>query len=132
METLQVKSRSRVEFLDITDRIRDVISKDGVTKGFAIVYVPHTTAGVTINEAADPAVVEDIKEKLNKLVPYDDSYRHAEGNSDAHIKASLMGASIQLIISNGAPVLGTWQGVFFCEFDGPRTRKIHVEVAPTR
>ena len=93
-------------------------------------YVTHTTAGITINEAADPAVVEDIMGKLSRLDPPGDGYRHMEGNSDAHIKASLMGSSVTLIVSGGSPILGTWQGVFFCEFDGPRNRPVQVKVIP--
>jgi secondary thiamine-phosphate synthase enzyme len=128
METFQVKSNGRVQFLDITSRVRDTISASGVRDGLAIVFVPHTTAGVTINEAADPSVAQDIQEKLGKLVPHSDSYRHAEGNSDAHIKASIMGSSVTIIIADGKPILGTWQGVFFCEFDGPRSRKVFVRI----
>jgi secondary thiamine-phosphate synthase enzyme len=128
MEALQVKSNGRIQFVDITSRVRDTISKSGVQDGFAVIFVPHTTAGVTINEAADPAVAEDIKDRLAKLVPHSDSYRHREGNSDAHIKATLVGSSVHVIISDGAPVLGTWQGIFFCEFDGPRSRKIFVQI----
>lgn len=128
METLQVRSGSRIEFLDITAQVRKVIAGSGIQAGMALVYVPHTTAGVTINEAADPSVVEDITAQLTQLVPYKSSYKHAEGNSDAHIKTSLIGSSVHLIVSNGAPLLGTWQGIFFCEFDGPRTRKVHVQV----
>jgi secondary thiamine-phosphate synthase enzyme len=128
METFQVKSNGRVQFLDITSRVRDTISASGVRDGLAIVFVPHTTAGVTINEAADPSVAQDIQEKLGKLVPHSDSYRHAEGNSDAHIKASIMGSSVTIIIADGKPVLGTWQGVFFCEFDGPRSRKVFIRI----
>jgi secondary thiamine-phosphate synthase enzyme len=123
-----VKSNGRVQFLDITSRVRDTITASGVQDGLAIVFVPHTTAGVTINEAADPSVAEDIKDKLGKLVPHADSYRHAEGNSDAHIKASIVGSSVTIIIADGKPVLGTWQGVFFCEFDGPRSRKVYVRI----
>ncbi|WP_041287256.1 secondary thiamine-phosphate synthase enzyme YjbQ [Desulfomonile tiedjei] len=128
METFEVKSNGRVQFLDITSRVRDTISASGVQDGLAIVFVPHTTAGVTINEAADPSVAQDIQEKLGKLVPHSDSYRHAEGNSDAHIKASIVGSSVTIIIADGKPVLGTWQGVFFCEFDGPRSRKVFVRI----
>jgi secondary thiamine-phosphate synthase enzyme len=128
METLQVRSSSRVQFLDITSLVREVISRSGVRDGMVVVYVPHTTAGITINEAADPAVVQDIAEALSKLVPYRASYRHSEGNSDAHIKTSMMGSSVHLILSAAEPVLGTWQGIFFCEFDGPRTRKVNVSV----
>lgn len=128
METLQVRSGSRIQFLDITAQVREVIAGSGIQAGMAVVYVPHTTAGVTINEAADPSVVEDITAQLSQLIPYKASYKHVEGNSDAHIKASLVGSSVHLIVSRGAPLLGTWQGIFFCEFDGPRTRKVHVKV----
>lgn len=132
METLDVRSRSRVEFLDITSKVRDVISRSGVRDGIAVVYVPHTTAAVTINESADPAVAKDIMNKLSELVPENGSYRHTEGNSDAHIKSTIVGNSVNLIISQGSPVFGTWQGVFFCEFDGPRNRKVIVQVVPTK
>jgi len=128
METIQVKSSSRIQFLDITSVVRETLARSGVKNGIAVVYVPHTTAGVTINEAADPSVVTDIISKLSQLVPAHDNYRHSEGNSDAHIKASLMGSSVNLIISGGAPLLGTWQGIFFCEFDGPRTRKVIISI----
>jgi len=128
MQTLQVRTDSRNQFLDITSRVRDVIGKSGVQDGIALVFVPHTTAGVTINEAADPSVVKDILAKLAQLIPADDHYRHAEGNSDAHIKTSLVGSSVHIIVSSGVPVLGTWQGIFFCEFDGPRTRKVLIDV----
>ena len=128
METIQVKTGSRVEFVEITSNVREAVAKSGVKDGTAIVYVPHTTAGVTINEAADPSVVEDILTTLSQLVPVRASYKHLEGNSDAHVKASLMGSSINLILAGGSLSLGTWQGVFFCEFDGPRTRRVHVKV----
>jgi len=128
METMQVKTGSRVEFVEITSNVREAVAKSGVKDGTAIVYVPHTTAGVTINEAADPSVVEDILTTLSQLVPVRASYKHLEGNSDAHIKASLMGSSVHLILAGGSLSLGTWQGVFFCEFDGPRTRRVHVKV----
>jgi secondary thiamine-phosphate synthase enzyme len=128
METLQVKTGSRIQFVDVTSRVREAISKSGVLEGIALVYVPHTTAAITINEAADPSVVEDIREKLSKLAPHKDSYRHSEGNSDAHIKTSLVGSSVHVIVSGGSPLLGTWQGIFFCEFDGPRTRKVYVKM----
>ncbi|MBI4961812.1 MAG: YjbQ family protein [Desulfomonile tiedjei] len=130
METLQVKTGSRTQFMDVTSRVKEAIAKSGVSEGIAVVYVAHTTAAITINEAADPSVVEDIQQKLSQLVPYKDAYRHMEGNSDAHIKTSMMGSSVHLIISGGSPVLGTWQGIFFCEFDGPRTRNIHIKVVP--
>ena len=130
METIKVKTTSRIEFVEITSQVRDTIARSGIKDGLAIVYVPHTTAGVTINEAADPAVVQDINSKLSSLVPHQANYRHTEGNADAHIKASLMGSSAQVIISRGAPVLGTWQGIFFCEFDGPRARQVHIKIIP--
>jgi secondary thiamine-phosphate synthase enzyme len=128
METIRVKSGSRMELIDITAEVQEVISNSGVKEGTAMVFVSHTTAGITINESADPAVAHDIVSKLAELIPHKGGYRHMEGNSDAHIKASLMGSSINLIISGGAPALGTWQGVFFCEFDGPRSRKVLVKV----
>jgi secondary thiamine-phosphate synthase enzyme len=130
VETVQVKTSSRVQFVDITSRIREAIAKSNVSEGIAVVFVSHTTAGITINEAADPAVVTDINSKLSQLIPYNDSYLHMEGNSDAHIKSTLVGSSVTVIVSHGAPVLGTWQGIFFCEFDGPRTRKVIVKVVP--
>ncbi len=130
METIQVKTGSRIHFADITSRVQEVISKSGVKEGIAVVYVPHTTAGLTINEAADPAVAQDIIGKLSQLVPIHNSYRHAEGNSDAHIKATLVGSSVHLIVSAGSAALGTWQGIFLCEFDGPRTRKVFIKVQP--
>jgi len=128
MDTLSVQSRTRIEFVDITDQIKRLVAKNGVREGSALIFVPHTTAGITINEAADPSVVVDINEALSKLVPHRGSYRHSEGNSDAHIKSSLVGSSVHVIVSAGAVVLGTWQGIFFCEFDGPRSRKVHVEI----
>ncbi len=130
METMQVKTSSRIQFVDITSRVRDLVARSTIREGIVLVYVPHTTAGVTINEAADPSVVEDIQTALSQLVPYDASYRHMEGNSDAHIKATLVGSSGHLIISRGALSLGTWHGLFFCEFDGPRSRTVYVQVVP--
>jgi len=132
MDTLRVQSGARIEFVNITDQIKRIVAQSGVREGSALVFVPHTTAGITINEAADPSVVQDINEALSKLVPYRGSYRHSEGNSDAHIKSSLVGSSVHVIISAGAVVLGTWQGIFFCEFDGPRSRKVHVEIVGKR
>jgi secondary thiamine-phosphate synthase enzyme len=113
METIQVKTSARTQFVDITSRVKEAISRTGIREGLAVVYVPHTTAGVTINEAADPSVAEDIQDKLAELIPFRGLYKHSEGNSDAHIKTSLMGNSAHLIVSGGALVLGTWQGVFF-------------------
>lgn len=128
MYTLEVGTSSRNQFVDITSTVRDVVSKSGTLDGTAIIYCPHTTAGLTINEAADPSVAHDMINKLSEIIPYQGSYRHAEGNSDAHIKASLMGSSVHVIVDQGAPVLGTWQGIFLCEFDGPRRRKVFIKV----
>jgi len=124
-----VRTGSTVEFVDITDRIRDLIRKSKVTEGICTVFVPHTTAAVTINENADPDVVRDMIMELEKIVPASDNYTHAEGNSAAHIKSSLMGVSETLLVDDGRPVLGTWQGIYFCEFDGPRNRKVYVKIS---
>ena len=126
METISVRTHSRTEFVDITDRIRRVVAASGVDEGICLVHVPHTTAGVTVNENADPAVVRDILKELNKIVPFEDDYAHAEGNSAAHLKSSMMGCSCAFPISGGAPALGTWQAVYFCEFDCPRSRSVWV------
>jgi secondary thiamine-phosphate synthase enzyme len=131
MTTITIDSRQRVELLDITAQVRAAVSGSGVTTGLAVVYTPHTTAAVTINENADPDVARDMVMALNRLVPFDDHYRHAEGNSAAHVKSTLVGASETLIVQAGAPVLGTWQGVYFCEFDGPRRRQVHIQVLGT-
>jgi len=124
-----VRTGSTVEFVDITDRVRDIISRSKVTEGMCTVFVPHTTAAVTINENADPDVVRDMIMELEKIVPASDNYSHAEGNSAAHIKSSLMGVSETLLVDDGRPVLGTWQGIYFCEFDGPRNRKVYVKIS---
>lgn len=129
METFEVRTAQRDQFVDITERVRQAVRGAGLTSGVVIVYVPHTTAGVTINENADPDVVHDMLLTLRKLIPKDlPGYRHAEGNSDSHVKASLMGASTQVLVEEGELVLGTWQGIYFCEFDGPRNRTVHVQV----
>lgn len=127
-KTINVKTRSRTEFVDITSDVKIIVNESGVKSGACYVYVPHTTAGVTINEGADPAVVKDILTTLNKLIPHKDNYQHMEGNSDSHIKASLMGPSQSIIIEGGKLLLGTWQAIFFCEFDGARSRKVMVKV----
>jgi secondary thiamine-phosphate synthase enzyme len=114
--------------VDITSSIQKEISKSGVKEGVCIIYVPHTTAGMTINEGADPAVCDDIMAKLNELVPPNAGYRHREGNADSHIKASLLGSSVSVLVENGSLVLGTWQKIFFCEFDGPRSRRVYLKV----
>ena len=125
--SISVKTRSRIDMVDITASVQKELSKASVDDGFCVVYVPHTTAGVTINEGADPAVCHDITTKLNEMVPPDAGYRHMEGNSDSHIKASIMGSSVTVMIENNRLVLGTWQKIFFCEFDGPRNRKAYVK-----
>jgi len=129
MLTLTLKTSQREELADVTSLIEGVVRDSGVTSGMAICFVPHTTAGITINETADPDVRRDIIYKLGKEIPSQDGYHHAEGNSDAHIKASFMGSSLQVLIENGRLVLGRWQGIYFCEFDGPRTRQLMVKVA---
>jgi secondary thiamine-phosphate synthase enzyme len=125
---IAVKSRKRSEMIDITALVQQEVIRSGVRDGLCAVYVPHTTAGVTINEGADPSVCDDILNKLKRLVPQDEGYRHIEGNSDSHIKASLIGSSVTVIIENSSLNLGTWQKIFFCEFDGPRSRKINVKI----
>ncbi|MGA2519019.1 MAG: secondary thiamine-phosphate synthase enzyme YjbQ [Thermodesulfobacteriota bacterium] len=117
--------------MDITRSVHEAVRKMGVEDGVCIVFIPHTTAAVTINENADPSVVHDIVMELNKIIPFNDQYRHSEGNSPAHIKASLVGCSEIVFVESGELVLGTWQGIFFCEFDGPRNRKVHVKVVKT-
>jgi secondary thiamine-phosphate synthase enzyme len=131
MQTFQVRTSAQTEFIDITRSVQDAVKKTGVEDGICIIFIPHTTAGVTINENADPSVVQDIVMELNKIVPFKDQYRHLEGNSPAHIKASLVGCSQIVFVESGKLVLGTWQGIFFCEFDGPRSRQVHIKVMKT-
>ena len=126
--TLTVKSKSRTQLIDITSDIRKAVRFSGVLEGLCMVYVPHTTAAITINESADPSVAIDIMMVLNEVIPWKADYRHLEGNSPAHIKSTLVGASEVVAIENGSLVLGTWQGIFFCEFDGPRTRSVHMRL----
>jgi len=128
MKTLHVKSHKQVEMVEITGEVRSAILEHGVSEGLALVFTPHTTAAITINENADPDVCRDIVMAINKIVPMQDGYRHLEGNSAAHLKSSLFGASETLIISGGKIILGTWQGIYLCEFDGPRQRSVHVQV----
>lgn len=128
-KTLTVETSKRCQMIDITDRVADLLRNGDVENGLVVCYVPHTTAGLTIQENADPDVVHDILHRLEVLVPHDDpKFRHAEGNSDAHIKASLMGSSVTVPVRGSALVLGTWQAIYFCEFDGPRSRKLHVQL----
>jgi secondary thiamine-phosphate synthase enzyme len=128
MVTVQVKSSRRREMIDVTGLIARAVAEAGVESGVAVAFVPHTTAGITINENADPDVQRDLLSHLEKLVPERGSWRHSEGNSDAHVQASIIGSSVAIIVENGRLVLGTWQAVFFCEFDGPRSRKLVVKV----
>ncbi len=128
MHEFTVETKSREQMIDITSRVREAVEKSGVKDGIAVCFVPHTTAAVTINENADPDVTRDIIYKLNKEIPQSDSYRHAEGNSDAHVKTSLVGSSEHVLIEDGRLVLGTWQGIYFCEFDGPRKRRLLIKV----
>lgn len=116
------------QFIDITSRVAEEVKNSGVQEGIAVIYVPHTTAGITINEKADPDVVRDIISTLDKTYPVRGDYLHFEGNSHAHIKASLMGSSCTVIIRDGKLLLGTWQGIYFCEFDGPRSREFYVKI----
>jgi secondary thiamine-phosphate synthase enzyme len=126
--SLPVKTSARIEMVDITARVQEEVSNHGTREGTCVLYVPHTTAGITINEGADPAVCRDIMTKLNELVPAGAGYRHLEGNADSHIKASLMGSSALVLVENGRLVLGTWQKIFFCEFDGPRSRRVFLKI----
>ncbi len=128
MERLSLKTNSRVELIDITDRVQQVVAKSKAKEGLCVVFCPHTTAGVTINENADPSVRSDIAGALNKIVPEGAGYTHSEGNSDAHIKSSLLGLSLSIIVEDGKLALGTWQGIYFCEGDGPRNREVWVKI----
>ncbi len=128
MKELSLSSQRRSQMIDITDKVQQSVTEEKLRDGFVIVYVPHTTAGITINEGADPDVQQDIIETLEKLIPESRSYHHSEGNSDAHIKASLLGSSATVFVKEGRLVLGTWQHVFFYEGDGPRHRTVYVSV----
>ena len=130
METFTVTTRRRTDLVDITRHVVQAVAQTGTKDGLCLVYVPHTTAAVTINENADPSVPQDIEMELDKIVPWSDGYAHGEGNSAAHIKSSLVGSSEVIPVSGGRLTLGTWQGIFFCEFDGPRSRRVIVKVVP--
>jgi secondary thiamine-phosphate synthase enzyme len=130
LNTINIKTHSKVEFKEITDEVRETVKVSNIGNGICYVFIPHTTAGITINEHADPDVVRDITMQLDSIVPQHRNYSHSEGNSPAHIKASLMGSSVTVMVKNGDLVLGTWQGIFFCEFDGPRNRNYWVKVTP--
>ncbi len=122
-----VRTSAHTQMLDITDQIQKAVKASGFRDGICTVFIPHTTAAVTINENADPDVVRDFTMEINKIVPWEDGYRHMEGNSAAHLKASMIGFSEQVIIAGGQLVLGTWQGIYFCEFDGPRQRTVYLK-----
>jgi secondary thiamine-phosphate synthase enzyme len=128
MDTLRVKTARRTQLVDITGLVERAVKASGVSSGICYVYVPHTTAGVTINEHADPDVATDLEGAFDRLVPRDGPYRHSEGNSDSHAKATLAGSSQIIFVENGKLALGTWQGVFLCEFDGPRERRVYVKI----
>ena len=128
LQTLTLRTSSRHEFLDLTREIQAAVLESGIREGFCHLFVPHTTAALTINENADPSVKSDILMVLNKIISDQEPYRHLEGNSPAHIKASLLGPQLTLMVSNGRLVLGTWQGIYLCEFDGPRSRRLHLKV----
>lgn len=127
---INVKSRTRTEFIDITERVQEIINEEGVKEGLCYIYVPHTTAGITINEGADPSVQRDIVSTLNRLIPFEGDYHHREGNADAHIKSTIVGVSQYIMIEQGKLSLGTWQAIYFCEFDGPRHRRVHIKIVP--
>ena len=124
MNQISVQTNSRTEFIDITDAVQQFVQEQNLNDGIVTVFVPHTTAGVTINENADPDVTADLETVLDDMVPWTNGYRHMEGNTAAHVKASMMGSSAQVIVENGRLCLGTWQSIYFCEFDGPRSRRV--------
>jgi len=132
MHEFTVRTQARAQFIDITAEVERAVKQRGLQAGSVLVFVPHTTAGITINENADPEVVADILAGLERLVPRRGNYRHSEGNSDAHIKASMMGFSVMVPMEAGRLVLGTWQGIYFCEFDGPRARKVILQTLRTK
>lgn len=128
MQTINVKTGGRTDMVEITSQVKEIISQSGVESGICILFVPHTTSAITISEFSDPAVPKDILKETNKIVPFEDDYAHQEGNSAAHIKSSLFNFSLELIIDERKPILGAAQGIFFCEFDGPRDRKVYVKI----
>lgn len=128
MKKVSIKTSARTEFINITAEVAEAIAISGVSDGIVTVFIPHTTAGVMINENADPDVMRDTKVVLDDMVPWSNNYWHAEGNTAAHVKAAMMGSSAQVIVENGRMQLGTWQGIYFCEFDGPRQRNVWVKI----
>lgn len=127
MNEISVQSNSRTDFIDITGSVQQIVQERGLMDGIVTVFIPHTTAGVTINENADPDVTADLESVLDRIVPWSDGYLHMEGNTAAHMKASMMGASVQVLVEGGRLCLGTWQSIYFCEFDGPRSRRVWVK-----
>ena len=132
MKEIHISSKQRNQMIDITDDVQLLVKEEKINEGYVIVYVPHTTAGITINEGADPSVQQDLIKTLQQLIPEKNNYDHEEGNSDAHIKASLLGSSVTLLVNKGKLVLGTWQHIFFYEGDGPRNRLVYIHIAKTR
>jgi len=130
MQILSVKTDRRTQLVDVTAQVQKAVASSGMAEGICYLYVPHTTAAITINECADPDVARDVEGALDRLIPATGPYRHSEGNSDAHVKAILVGTSQSIFVHGGKLALGRWQGVFFCEFDGPRDRKLEVKVVP--
>ena len=130
IKRLEVQTSSRTQLIDITSQVKAFLRSVAISSGIIVVYVPHTTCGITINENADPSVKEDISAFLSSIIPFEGPYSHAEGNSDAHIKASITGSSVTIIVESGALILGTWQGIFLAEYDGPRKRSILIKVIP--
>lgn len=128
LKEITIKTNTQTQILDITSQVQNAVGESGIAEGLCCVFVPHTTAGVTINENADPSVKQDIVMELNKAIPFDDNYSHLEGNSAAHIKASIIGSSVNIPVKNNNLLLGTWQGICFCEFDGPRNRKFFIKI----
>jgi secondary thiamine-phosphate synthase enzyme len=128
LKEITIKTNTQTQILDITAHVQKIVSESGIAEGLCCVFIPHTTAGVTINENADPSVKQDIVMELNKVIPFNDNYSHSEGNSAAHIKASIIGSSVNVPVKNNNLLLGTWQGICFCEFDGPRQRHFYVKI----
>lgn len=128
LKEITIQTSTHTQILDITNQVQKVVRGSGVAEGLCCIFIPHTTAGVTINENADPSVKQDILMELNKVIPFDDNYSHLEGNAAAHIKASIIGSSVDIPVKNNNLLLGTWQGICFCEFDGPRQRKFYVKI----
>jgi secondary thiamine-phosphate synthase enzyme len=131
MEKIKIKTSQRIELIDITQQVQDIVIKGKIKNGLCFIFCPHTTAGLTINENADPSVRRDIINTLNKLVPAGAHYSHTEGNADSHIKSSLFGSSLTVFVQDGQLAFGTWQGIYFCEGDGPRSREVWIEIIGT-